>query len=89
MALGARSADVLRRVTRQGAQLALLGMTIGAVGAFALSRVLERFLYGVTARDGAAFAMAAAVLGVAALLASYIPARRASRVDPMVALRGD
>ena len=89
MALGARSADVLRRVTGQGARLALVGMVLGAAGAYALSRVLERFLYGVTAKDAPAFALAAAVLGAAALLASYLPARRASRVDPMVALRGE
>jgi len=89
MALGARSGDVLRRVTGQGARLALVGMALGAGGAYALSRLLERFLYGVTAKDAPAFALAAAVLGAAALLASYIPARRASRVDPMVALRAE
>ena len=86
MALGARSGDVLRLVVGQGLGLVLLGVAIG-VGTFGLMRFVSGLLYGVRPTDPARFVAAALVLGAAALLASYIPARRAMKVDPVVALR--
>jgi predicted permease len=87
MALGAQRADVLRLVVGEGARLALLGIAIGMACAFAVTRIMASELYGVTATDPATFFGVAALLGVVSLLACYVPARRASRVDPMVALR--
>ena len=87
MALGARSWAVVRLVLRQGLVLALIGIGVGLVLASAASRVLSGLLYGVGAIDPLAFASAALLLLAVALLANYIPARRAARVDPMIALR--
>jgi ABC-type antimicrobial peptide transport system permease subunit len=87
MALGARSATVVRLVLKQGMVLALIGIGVGLVLASAASRVLSGLLYGVGAIDPLAFASAALLLFAVALLANYIPARRAARVDPMIALR--
>jgi predicted permease len=87
MALGARQADILRAVMWQGFQLTLVGVTIGLVGALFLTRVISSFLYGVTRTDLATFAGVSLALAGAALLAGYLPARRAARIDPMVALR--
>ena len=87
VALGARRAEVLRLVLGQGAKLAMLGLAIGTAAALALSQFLSSLLYGVTARDPLTFAGVAALLAGVALAASYIPARRAMRVDPMIALR--
>ena len=87
IALGADRGDVLRLVLRQGMGLAGLGIGIGLAAAFALTRLLESQLYGVTASDPATFLMVAVVLAATALLANLIPAIRATRLDPAVVLR--
>jgi len=87
MALGARRRDVLALVVRQGFALAAAGLVIGVAGALALTRVLRSLLFSVTATDPAVFASIVGLLALVALLACYLPARRAARVDPMVALR--
>jgi predicted permease len=86
-ALGAGTGDVLRLVVGHGMRLAVVGVVIGVGGGFALSRLVESFLFGVSATDPPTFVGVAALLAVVALLASYIPAHRATKVDPMLALR--
>jgi putative ABC transport system permease protein len=87
MALGAQPTDVLRVIVGHGLRLVLLGLFIGVSGAFVVTRWMSSVLFGVTPTDPLTFTVVAVVLGSIALLASYIPARRAMRVDPMVALR--
>jgi putative ABC transport system permease protein len=87
MALGARRTDVVALVLRQGMTLATVGLGIGLVGAFAGTRVLSGLLFETTPLDPVTFGSVAALLLIVALLACYIPARRATKVDPMVALR--
>jgi len=89
MALGARQVNVLALVFRQGLTLATVGIAVGILGAFALTRLLSTLLYSVTPTDPATFATAPAILLVVAALACWIPARRAARIDPMLALRHD
>ncbi len=87
MALGAQARDVFRLVVGQGLRLVLIGIFIGLIGAFALTRVLAQVLFGVTATDPLTFAVVALLLAIAAFFACWIPARRATKVDPMIALR--
>jgi ABC-type antimicrobial peptide transport system permease subunit len=87
VALGAQESNILRLVVRQGMTLAIIGIAAGVVGAFALTRVMSALLFGVSATDALTFAAVPTMLAAIALLACYIPARRAIRVDPMVALR--
>jgi putative ABC transport system permease protein len=87
IALGAQQQDVIRLVLHRGAALSLVGIALGLAGALALTRFLSNLLYEVTVRDPLTFVAVSVVLTVVALAASYIPARRATQVDPMVALR--
>ncbi len=87
LALGAQTGDVLRMVLRQGLQLTALGLVIGLVIAYGLTRYMQTMLFGVKATDPLTFALIALLLTAVALLACYLPARRATEVDPMTALR--
>jgi macrolide transport system ATP-binding/permease protein len=89
MALGARTGDVLRLVVGQGIRLIAIGVALGLAGAFAAARVLQSLLYGVSATDPLTFIVIALLLTFVGLLACWIPARRATNVDPLVALRCD
>jgi putative ABC transport system permease protein len=87
IALGAQVRDVLQLVIGQGMKLALIGISVGIAGALALTRVLSDLLFNVSVTDPLTFAGVSALLALVALLACYIPARRAVNVDPMIALR--
>jgi predicted permease len=87
IALGARAADIVRMILKQGGRLVVIGLVVGVAGALALGRVLASQIYNVSSLDPVVFAIAVVGLTAAALLASWLPARRASRVDPMRALR--
>jgi len=86
-ALGASPGNILRLVLGQGIVTALIGVAIGMVGALILTRTLQSLLFGLSTTDPLTFALVTLVLIVVALLASYVPARRAAKVDPIVALR--
>ena len=87
VALGARSRDVVTMILGQGLRTILIGIAIGLAGSFAITRTLQSLLFGVTATDPVTFAVVIVLLVTTALLACYIPARRAAKVDPIVALR--
>jgi ABC-type antimicrobial peptide transport system permease subunit len=89
IALGATQRGILALVVRQGMSLALSGVAIGLIAAFALTRFMSSLLFGVGAADALTFSVIAALLTLVALAACAIPARRASRVDPMVSLRAE
>jgi putative ABC transport system permease protein len=89
MALGATQQSVLSMVLRQGLTLVCVGLIIGAAGAMAASRVLSSYLYGTTPRDPAIFAGVATLFLLSGVLACFIPARRATTVDPLIALRAE
>jgi len=87
VALGASAGNILRMVISQGLRTTLVGAAIGVLGALALSRTLESFLFGLSAYDPLTLATVVGLLITVALVACYVPARRAARVDPLVALR--
>jgi putative ABC transport system permease protein len=87
MALGAQRSDMLRMIFRQSFILVIVGIVVGILAAIGLTRFLGTMLYGVHATDVVTYAGVIGLLGIAAALASYVPARRAMNVDPMVALR--
>jgi putative ABC transport system permease protein len=87
MALGAQPREIFRLVSGQGLKLALIGVGIGFLASLALTRVLKSFLYAVSALDPVTYVFVAALLAAVGLLASFFPARRATAVDPLVALR--
>jgi putative ABC transport system permease protein len=89
LALGAQPGNIVALVMRQGLSLTLLGLALGLAGAAALTRLLERLLHGVSATDAPTFIAIALLLSVVAVLACYLPARRATKVDPMIALHHD
>jgi putative ABC transport system permease protein len=89
MALGAASADVLRLIVRDGMAPAVIGVVLGATGALAVTRLMRSLLYGVSATDPLVFGLVAGMLVLVALSACWVPARRAARMDPNVALRND
>jgi putative ABC transport system permease protein len=87
MALGAQLKDVMQLVVKGGLALSLIGVAVGIAGALALTRLLRTLLFGVTPTDAGTFIAVSLMLLFVALLACYIPARRATKVDPLVALR--
>ncbi len=89
VALGARGEDVQRMIVRQGVAVLIGGVTVGLLGAFALTRLMGAVLYEVSAADPWTFAGAPVVLVIVSLLASWLPARRATKVDPVTALRAE
>jgi putative ABC transport system permease protein len=89
MALGAQRRDILKLVLRQGLGMALVGIAVGLLGAFAVGQVMSGLLYGVGATDAVTFGSVVLLYLGCAFLASYFPARKASNIDPMVSLRGE
>jgi putative ABC transport system permease protein len=89
IALGARHDNVLRLVLRRGVAIIAIGIAAGVLGALGLTRYLEGMLYGITALDATTYVVVAGTFAAVALFASYVPARRATRIDPLAALRHD
>ena len=89
MALGASAGAVRKLVVRDGGRLAAAGVVLGLAGAYGATRALQSLLFGVSATEPAVFGAAAAVLAIVAMAASWVPARAATRVDPLQAVRGD
>jgi putative ABC transport system permease protein len=89
VALGAQQLDVLRLVVGSSLKVVLIGVALGLVGAYILTRVLSNLLYGISVTDPSTFVSMSLLLIIIALLASYIPARRATKVDPIIALRSE
>jgi len=89
LALGAQPGELVRMVVRQGMGVAAAGIGVGLLGALAVTRLMAGLLYGVSPTDAATLAAVTALLALATLLANYVPARRAARVNPIVALRSD
>jgi ABC-type antimicrobial peptide transport system permease subunit len=89
MALGAEASDVLRMMLRQGLVVIAIGLAVGLLGALAAARTLSTLLYGVEPNDPATLAAVVALLGGVALLASYLPARRAAATDPLDSLKAE
>jgi ABC-type antimicrobial peptide transport system permease subunit len=87
IALGASSRQVQSKIIRETVELAIVGIVLGTVGAWITGRMLSGFLFGVTAADPLTYAVMMVALSVAAIVSGYVPARRASRIDPVVALR--
>ena len=87
MALGAQLADVLKLILNHGVRLILIGVGLGLAGAYLVTRAITSLLYGVSATDPLTFILVSLMLAAVALIACYIPARRATKVDPLVALR--
>ncbi|HKC87511.1 MAG TPA: FtsX-like permease family protein [Blastocatellia bacterium] len=87
MALGAQSADVVRLFIKQGMAMVIFGVALGLIGAFALTRLMKSLLFNVSAIDPLTFVCVALLLSLVALAACYLPARRASRIDPLASLR--
>jgi putative ABC transport system permease protein len=89
LALGAQLSDVLRLVLRQGLILTIIGVALGLLGAYLATRAITSVLYGVSATDPFTFIFVSGLLIVVALIACYVPARRATKVEPLVALRNE
>jgi len=87
MALGARRSGILTMILRQGLTLAIVGSVIGVAGAIGLTRFLSSYLYGISATDPVTFVLVPLLITAVSLLAAWLPARRAARIDPMAALR--
>jgi putative ABC transport system permease protein len=87
VALGATAGDVLKLIVGQGMKLTVIGVVIGLGGAFALTRLMTKLLFNTSTTDAVTFSIIPFLLALAALLACYIPARRATKVDPMIVLR--
>jgi putative ABC transport system permease protein len=89
MALGAQTLDVLKLIIRQGMILVLTGVAIGLMAAFGLTRLMKAMLFGISETDTTTFVIIPLLLAVVAMLACYLPARRATKVDPLIALRSE